>query len=66
MADTFDSVLELPPSLRAVASQLVQYAGTCVKVETDGEPNQETHRFDWQSFMNSVNDRPTDDLSFDT
>ncbi|VTO94300.1 unnamed protein product [Fusarium graminearum] len=66
MNDTFDNFVQLPPSLSVAASRVVKYAGTAIKVETNEGTNQETHRFDLQSFMNSVNNRQTDDLILET
>ncbi|KAF5228876.1 hypothetical protein FAUST_10778 [Fusarium austroamericanum] len=60
----FETVSDLPPSLDAAASRMVQYAGTSVKLEADEETNQDKRRFDWVSFKNCLDTYGGIDITF--
>ncbi|ESU14045.1 hypothetical protein FGSG_07741 [Fusarium graminearum PH-1] len=62
-ATKFETVSDLPPSLAAAASQMVQYAGTCVELETDEVTKQDKRRFDWPSFKKCFDDYGGIDLA---
>ncbi|KAK8108243.1 delta-endotoxin CytB [Apiospora kogelbergensis] len=47
------------------ALQVMKFAGTYLKFETDPDTKQDTRWFDWSSFTASINNYTGDDLTFD-
>ncbi|KAF6802820.1 hypothetical protein CSOJ01_11342 [Colletotrichum sojae] len=60
----FDAFSKLPRALVPASIETSKYAGAYVKLETDKDTKQDTHRFDWNSFKASVVGYKGDYLAF--